>query len=94
MKTVNKATTLIFVLPLQQETASNASKSLIACNYNQSPIISKTQHTHRFYNSLHLARWPNITAADAIASIDPATGAPKGSSRNINKGSFYQQTMS
>ncbi|KAG1124427.1 hypothetical protein G6F42_009634 [Rhizopus arrhizus] len=45
----------------------------------------KAQHTNRFYKSLHLARRPNIIAAAAIAGIDPAIGAIKGSIRNINK---------
>lgn len=57
----------------------------------------KVQHTHRFYKSLHLASWekkqlnkrvketPNITAAAAIAVIDPAIDAIKRSIRNINK---------
>ncbi|KAG1108051.1 hypothetical protein G6F42_016134 [Rhizopus arrhizus] len=59
--------------------------------------IKKTQHTQRFYKYLHLARWEkkeldksvkettNITAAAAIAGIDPATGAIKRSIKNINK---------
>lgn len=53
----------------------------------------KAQLMHLFYNYLHLARYekkevketPNSTAAAAVASIDPATGAIKGSIGNINK---------
>jgi len=59
-------------------------------------ITEKKKHTHSIYNSLHLDRHkkkelnnmvkdrPNITAAAAIAGIDPSTGAITKSVREIN----------
>ncbi|KAF1801157.1 hypothetical protein FB192DRAFT_1127260 [Mucor lusitanicus] len=59
-------------------------------------ITEEKKHTHSIYSSLHIDRdekrelnkmvkeRPNITAAAAIAGIDPTTGAIKKSVRDIN----------